>query len=367
MIPPLQETEYSKWLQTMKASRVKAALSVNRELIELYWFLGGQIIEKQKTAKWGSGFIENLSLDLKNEFPDMAGFSSKNLRYCRAFYHYYNDTEFWQQYVAKKKNSVEFEKWQQAVAKIDVTSIDDFVPEITGQIPWGHNIQIFTKTKNLDEAIFYISQTIENGWSRDVMALQIKSDLYTRQGNAVTNFKHTLPAPQSDLAQQTIKDPYTFDFMTFTKPYNERDIEKQLIDHITKFLLELGKGFAFIGRQYHIEVGESDYYIDLLFYHITLRCYVVVELKNTKFIPEYAGKLNFYLSAVDSILKSDDDNPTIGILLCRDKNRIETEFALRDMNKPMGVSEFTLTETLPENLKGSMPTIEEIEADLKKI
>lgn len=234
-------------------------------------------------------------------------------------------------------------------------------------MPWSHIKILLDKVSELQEAIFYIQQTIENGWSRDVLALQIKSDLFSRQGAAISNFKETLPEPQSDLAQQAIKDPYTFDFLSITQPYNERDIENQLIEHITKFLLELGKGFAFVGRQYHLEVGESDYYLDLLFYHIKLKCYVVIELKNTKFIPEYAGKLNFYLSAVDSLLKSDGDNPTIGILLCRDKNKIETEFALRDINKPMGVSEFTLTEILPENLKGSLPTVEEIEADMKSL
>jgi predicted nuclease of restriction endonuclease-like (RecB) superfamily len=215
--------------------------------------------------------------------------------------------------------------------------------------------------------LFYIQNTITNGWSRDVLALQIKSDLFARQGKAISNFKNTLPVPQSDLAQQTIKDPYTFDFLTMTQPYNEQDIEKKLVEHITKFLLELGKGFAFVGRQYHLEVGASDYYLDLLFYHIKLKCYVVIELKNTKFIPEYAGKLNFYLSSVDSLIKAEDDNPTIGILLCRDKNKIETEFALRDINKPMGVSEFTLTEVLPDELKGSLPTVEEIEEDMKQL
>ena len=223
---------------------------------------------------------------------------------------------------------------------------------------------ILDKLSNHAEAFFYLNQTIENGWSRDVLALQIKSNLYARQGKAISNFKQTLPPPQSDLAQQTLKDPYTFDFLTMTSPYNERDIENQLVGHITKFLLELGKGFAFVGRQYYLEVGETDYYLDLLFYHIKLKCYVVIELKNTKFIPEYAGKLNFYLSAVDSLLKSDTDNPTIGILLCRHKNKIETEFALRDINKPMGVSEFTLTEVLPDELKGAMPTVEEIEAEM---
>lgn len=233
-------------------------------------------------------------------------------------------------------------------------------------MPWGHIKLVIGKIKEKKEAEFYIQQTLKNGWSRDVLALQLKSDLYSRQGRSITNFKQTLPAPQSDLAQQTIKDPYAFDFLTMTKPYNERDVEQQLVEHISRFLLELGKGFAFVGRQYHLEVDGSDYYIDLLFYHTKLKCYVVIELKNTRFIPEYAGKLNFYLSAVDSLVKAEDDNPTIGILLCRDKNKIETEFALRDISKPMGVSEFTLTEALPDNLKGNLPTVEELESELEK-
>lgn len=231
----------------------------------------------------------------------------------------------------------------------------------------GHNIHIFTKSRSLDEALFYIRQTIENGWSRDVLALQLKSQLYDRQGKAISNFQYTLPDSQFDLAIQTLKDPYVFDFLTMTNPFQEKDIEQQLVGHFTKFLLELGKGFAFIGRQYHLLVGETEYYIDLLFYHIKLRCYVVIELKNTRFIPEYAGKLNFYLSAVDSLVKSEADNPTIGILMCRDKNNFETEFALRDIHKPMGVSEFQLTEILPDELKSSLPTIEEIEKDLRKL
>jgi predicted nuclease of restriction endonuclease-like (RecB) superfamily len=250
------------------------------------------------------------------------------------------------------------------VPREEAQTVPAIVRQIGGQLPWSHIKVILDKISSSAEALFYIHQTVENGWSRDVLALQIESNLYARQGKALTNFKQTLPPPQSDLAQQTIKDPYTFDFLTMTQPYNERDIENQLVEHITKFLLELGKGFAFVGRQVHLEVGETDYYLDLLFYHIRLKCYVVIELKNTRFIPEYAGKLNFYLSAVDSLLKSDADNPTIGILLCRDKNKIETEFALRDIHKPMGVSEFTLTETLPDNMKGSLPTVEEIEAGM---
>lgn len=363
--------EYRTWFKTIKdrisSSRIKASLSVNHELIALYWFLGSQIEEKQKMASWGSGFIDQFSKDLKEEFPDATGFSQKNLRYCRAFYHFYSEPEIWQQAVAKFENDPNNQNRQQFVAKNEQLDISKVISRITGQIPWGHNIHVFTKAKSFDEALFYIQGTVENGWSRDILALQIKSDLFRRQGKSTTNFSKTLPAPNSDLAQQTLKDPYTFDFLTMTQPYNERDIEKQLLNHITKFLLELGKGFAFIGSQYHLEVGESDYYLDLLFYHISLRCYVVVELKNTRFIPEYAGKLNFYLSAVDSILKSENDNPTIGILLCREKNKIETEFALRDINKPMGVSDYTLTEILPDNLKGSLPSVKEIEADLSNL
>jgi predicted nuclease of restriction endonuclease-like (RecB) superfamily len=223
---------------------------------------------------------------------------------------------------------------------------------------------ILDKIKDPETAFFYLNETQKNAWSRDVLALQIKSRLHERQGKAVTNFALTLPEPMSDLAQQTLKDPYIFDFLTMAQPYREKDIENQLIQHITKFLLELGKGFAFVGQQYHLAVADSDYYLDLLFYHIQLKCYVVIELKNTKFMPEYAGKLNFYLSAVDTLLKKDDDKPTIGILLCRDKNNLEAEFALRDMGKPIGVSEFDFTKVLPEELKSSLPTIEELENNL---
>ncbi len=363
--------DYAAWLKEVKlkicSTQVKAALSVNKELIHLYWYLGEQIIKKQKNARWGSGFIDQFSKDLKNDFPDIAGFSSKNLRYCRAFYNFYTGAEIWQQAVAKLEEVAEADKWQQLVAEKEDINFHQIVLPLTSQIPWGHNIHIFVKAESFNEAHFYINQTLENGWSRDVLALQIKLNLYARQGKAISNFKQTLPAPQSDLAEQTIKDPYIFDFLTMTQPYNERDIESQLLQHMTKFLLELEKGFAFVGRQYHLKVGETDYYLDLLFYHIKLKCYVVIELKNTKFIPEYAGKLNFYLSAVDSLLKSESDNPTMGILLCRHKNKIETEFALRDINKPMGISEFTLTEILPEELKGSLPTVEEIEADMKML
>ena len=343
-------TDYQDWLDIIKrrivSVRLRMALAASRELILFYWDLGAMIAEKQAQSQWGDKLITQLSADLQKAFPDIKGLSSSNLKYCLRFFQFYTDG----QGVPGRESSG--------------TSIGQ---QPVDQLPWGHNIQIFTKCHSVAEASFYIEQTLEQGRSRDVLALQLKSGLYGRAGKAVTNFSRTLPLPQSDLAQQTLKDPYTFDFMAMTTPYNERDVERQLTQHITQFLLELGKGFAFIGRQYHLEIAGNDYYIDLLFYHVTLKCYVVVELKNRKFIPEYAGKLNFYLSAVDSLLKRDDDQPTIGLLLCRDKNNIEVEFALRDMNKPMGVSEYTLVETLPDDLKGALPTVEEIERDLQQL
>ncbi|GAB6046503.1 hypothetical protein JCM19379_03250 [Methyloparacoccus murrellii] len=342
--------DYQAWLNTIKqrvvSARLRMALSANRELILFYWELGAMLAHQQAHRQWGDKLIPQLSADLQRAFPDIKGLSTSNLKYCLRFFQFYG---------------------QAGEAAAPDSSGLPFGQQAVDQIPWGHNIQIFTKCNSVDEARFYIEHTLAHGWSRDVLALQLKSRLHARAGKAVTNFSRTLPPPQSDLAQQTLKDPYTFDFMAMPEPYNERDVERQLTRHITQFLLELGKGFAFIGRQFHMEIAGNDYYIDLLFYHVTLKCYVVVELKNRKFIPEYAGKLNFYLSAVDSLLKREDDQPTIGLLLCRDKNNIEVEFALRDMNKPMGVSEYTLAEALPDNLKGALPTVEEIEQDLRQL
>ena len=335
----LKNSDYTNWLKEVKerirTARAKVAFSANAELIKFYWDLGKMIEARSAKSAWGNNWMQDLSVDLRAEFPDMEGFSKTNLYNIRRLYVFFNEDEFFHQH--------------------------------GGKIPWRHHVEIFTKADSLEEAHFYIHQTLENGWSRDVLALQIKSQLYQRQGKAISNFKNTLPEPMSELVQQTLKDPYVFDFLTMSKPFHEKDIERQLMKHITKFLLELGKGFAFVGQQYHLEVGESDYYLDLLFYHIKLKCYVVIELKNTKFIPEYAGKLNFYLSAVDSLVKSEADQPTIGILLCRDKNNFETEFALRDINKPMGVSEFQLTEIIPEELKSSLPSIEEFEKEFENL
>ncbi len=345
----LANKEYLNWLKSVKAkvsvARVKAALAANKELIHFYFDLGKMICEQQQKATWGDKLLTQLAKDLSSEFADMKGFSLTNLKYCKQFY------QFYQSVIGQQT--------------VDQTAKFDFGQHIVDQIPWGHNILIFTKSKGLQEAQFYLKETLQNNWSREALALQIKSELYKRSGKAISNFQQTLPKPTADLAQQYLKDPYVFDFVALAKKHNERDIENQLIQHISKFLLELGKGFAFMGRQYHLEIADKDYYIDLLFYHVVLKAYVVIELKNTAFIPEYAGKLNFYLSAVDSLLKREDDKPTLGILLCRDKNNLEAEFALRDINKPMGVSEFQLTEILPEHLKSSLPTIEELEQSLK--
>ncbi len=365
MLNLMNSSEYRNWLKEIKdkvsCAQIRAALAASRELIFFYWELGESISRKLAENTWGDKVIDRLSKNLGSEFPGIQGFSRRNLYYIKKFYDYFKGYASSEVIVPRAGAQLETTIMHQSGAQ----TMPPIVSQIAGQLPWGHIKIILDKVTDHQEALFYIYETLENGWSRDVLALEIKSNLFKRQGKAITNFKLTLPEPQSGLAEQTIKDPYSFDFLFMTKPYNERDIESQLVSHITKFLLELGKGFAFIGRQYHLEVGESDYYLDLLFYHVHLNCYVVVELKNTKFIPEYAGKLNFYLSAVDSILKKEKDNPTIGILLCRDKNKIETEFALRDINKPIGVSEFTLTEIIPDNLKSSLPTIEEIESELE--
>lgn len=359
--------DYALWLKELKAKirsvQVKAALAASRELILFYWDLGGELSRKLAVTHWGARVIDQLAKDLHSEFPGVQGFSRRNLYYVKRFHEFFTAFSEREHIVPLIGAQTESEIMPRGGAQ----TYPPIILQLGGQLPWSHIKILIDKVSEPREALFYIQETIKNGWGRDALALQIKSDLFTRQGKAISNFSKTLPVPQSDLVQQTIKDPYTFDFLTMTPPYNERDIEKQLVDHIAKFLLELGKGFAFVGRQYHLEVGESDYYLDLLFYHIKLKCYVVIELKNTKFIPEYAGKLNFYLSSVDSLLKAEDDNPTIGILLCRDKNKIETEFALRDINKPMGVSESTLTEVLPDELKGSLPTVEEIEEDMKQL
>ena len=379
------DKDYLNWISEIKSkirsTQIRAALAANAALIEFYYDLGKMIAEKQAQSAWGDKLVQQLSKDLQAEFPEMKGLSFTNLRYCKQFFLYF---QLPQKTIAEicpqsggKLQSVKDDtiiicpqlgdKFPNRLGHDLSLSASEKLKDLVCSTPWGHLKMILDKIKDPETAFFYLNETQKNAWSRDVLALQIKSRLHERQGKAITNFALTLPEPMSDLAQQTLKDPYLFDIMAMTKPYVEKDIENQLVLHIEKFLLELGKGFAFVGRQYHLAVADSDYYLDLLFYHIHLKCYVVIELKNTKFIPEYAGKLNFYLSAVDSLLKKDDDKPTIGILLCRDKNNLEAEFALRDIGKPMGVSEFDFTKVLPEELKSSLPTIEELESQARII
>jgi len=325
----LSSSDYSDLLESIKRkiqeARVKAALTVNRALVLLYWDIGHDIIQRQMDAGWGSKVIEQLSRDLMKAFPGQLGFSSRNLKYMRLFASSYPDREIVQQAVA--------------------------------QIPWSHNLVLIERVKDPDERLWYIHAITENGWSRPVLIHQIESNAYSRSGTAVTNFASTLPPLQSDLAQQLIKDPYNFDFLGIQKDVSERELEKALIERLRDFLLELGKGFALVGQQYKIEIGSSNYFIDLLFYHLALRCYVVIDLKVVPFEPEFAGKMNFYLTAVDEQLRHPDDCQSIGLILCKERNRIVVEYALRDLTKPMGVSTYRM---LPDNLKKALPSSTEI-------
>jgi len=317
----------------IQSAQVRAALSVNRELVLLYWQIGKAILVRQEEEGWGAKVIARLSRDLSREFPEMKGFSTRNLKYMRAF----------------------------AAVHPDCT----FVQQVAAQIPWFHNCVILDKLSDMEEREWYIHQTIQQGWSRNVLVHQIESGLFHRQGSAVTNLERTLPAHQSELAQQILKDPYNFDFLSLGPEFSERDLHQSLLVHLRDFLLELGVGFAFVGSEYHIEVGGRDFYLDLLFYHTMLHCYVVIELKIGNFMPEYAGKLNFYLSVVGDMLRDEPhDQPSVGILPCKTRNRVIAEYALRDMNKPMGVSTYQLIHALPDQMKGRLPTIEELEKEL---
>lgn len=317
------------WVKEVKSrirsAQIKAALSVNKEMIRLYWELGKTITEKQAAHAWGSKYVEQLAADLKKGFPGLKGFSKRNLMYMRQFYQYYRP-------------------------------LGEIVPQVVAQIPWGHNRLIINKVDGLEAAQFYLQETVENGWSRNVLAMQIDSRLHKRKGSAIHNFSATLPPRESDLIAQTIKNPYIFDFFDAEGAIRERDIEKQLTKHMTRFLLELGRGFAFIGEQYKIITNGQEFYIDLLFYHYTLRSFIVIELKTGEFKPEHAGKLNFYLSVIDEQIKQETDQPSIGIILCRTKNKVVAEYALRGLRKPIGISEY--------RLQSALPSVEELEAEL---
>jgi predicted nuclease of restriction endonuclease-like (RecB) superfamily len=330
---------YPVLLETLKTrigeARVRAALAVNSELVLLYWSIGREILERQNSEGWGAKVIDRLAKDLQTAFPDQKGFSPRNIKYMRAFADTYPDLPI--------------------------------VQQVAAQLPWFHNCVLMDKVKDSTEREWYARAAIQNGWSRNVLVHQIESRLYHRQGNAVTNFERTLPAPQSDLAAQILKDPYNFDFLTLGDAAHERDLERALTTHIRDFLLELGAGFAFVGSQHHLEVAGEDFYLDLLFYHLELRAFVVIDLKMGDFKPEYAGKMQFYLAAADDLLRKTGDAPAVGIILCRGKNRVLVEYTLRDTTRPIGVSEYRLGEALPETLRGTLPTIEELEAGLSRL
>ncbi len=353
--------DYPLFLESLKSrvqqSQTKAMLSVNRELIQLYWDIGRQIAQRQNLEGWGRSTVERLAADLQNAFPGIQGFSRTNIFRMRAFFLAYSNAEVVPQAVGQLND--------EAIVAQPVGQFEATPPEVVLNLPWGHNCVLIEKLKEQSSRSWYAAKTLEHGWSRTILTVQIESGLYARQGKAVTNFSATLPNPQSELARQSLKDPYLFDFLTLHDDAIERDLEQGLVDHVQKFLLELGAGFAFVGRQVHLLVGEDDFYIDLLFYHLKLRCFVVIDLKMKKFTPSDAGQLNFYLSAVDSLMKHPTDQPTIGLILCKKRDQMTAEYALRDINKPIGVAEWQtkLVQSLPDSLTGSLPSIEQIEAE----
>jgi len=374
------DINYKNWISALKdkirSAQIKAALSVNEQMIMLYWDIGKSIVDQQQEHNWGSKIVEQMALDLKRELPDTNGFSRTNLFAMRKFYLFYTDSQLVRQLGGLIQNA-DFENniiVQQPAGLIQ--SDENLIVHPDGgqlhsnsilcKIPWKHHITILSKCSSTKEAQFYIQQTIQNNWSRNVLQIQIESKLIDRQGKAPNNFELTLPKPQSDLAIETLKDPYKFDFLTLEANVQELELEKQLTENITKFLLELGKGFAFVGRQYPLQIGNKERKLDLLFYHLKMHCYVVIDLKMGEFEPEFAGKMNYYLSAVDDILKTDLDQPSIGIILCKSKDNLDVEYALRDLNKPLGISEFNFNE-LPESIQKNMPTVEELENELKNI
>ena len=328
----MNQAEYLETISAIKSeikgAQYRAVLGANRELITLYWRIG-QVINAHKT--WGNKFVENLAADIKLEFPNATGYSARNLKYMAKFAETYPDIEF--------------------------------VQTVSAQISWSHNVAILDKVKDADQRVWYMESASKNGWSKNVLVHQIESGLYERQAlsGKVNNFAAALPPQQSELAQQMMKDPYVFDFIPFREDMVERDIERALVSEVTKLLLELGTGFAFLGNQYHLNIGGDDFYVDLLFYHLKLRSYVVIELNTGEFKPEYAGQLNFYLSAVDGILKAEGDNPSIGLLLCKTKNDLVAEYSLKDVSKPIGVSEYRVTGVLPEELRDKLPSVEDIQ------
>ncbi|HOY53830.1 MAG TPA: PDDEXK nuclease domain-containing protein [Opitutaceae bacterium] len=382
----LLPTSYAPWLAALKArvrsAQLQAAARVNHELLRLYWDLGRAIADRQKQAGWGAGIIPRLAADLHAEFPDMAGFSERNFGRMVAFYREYpalfailpQPAAILSEPGKVPQPAAQFDPVNRValispppVAKLDLADpASPLLQPLAEKLPWAHHVILMEKVKDRDARAWYMQAAVEHGWSRSMLAVQIAQRAHRRTGKAVTNFATTLPPPQSDLAQQTLRDPYVFDFLTLSSAARERELEQGLIDHVQQFLVSLGAGFAFVGRQVHLEVGGEDYYLDLLFYHLKLRCFVVIDLKTREFTPEAAGKMNFYLSAVDAQLRHRDDQPSLGLLLCREKNRLTVEYALRDVKKPIGVAEWRtrLVASLPKKLRSSLPTVAQIEASL---
>ena len=356
--------DYTKVLKDIKTrirtAQVKATFAANQEMILLYWDVGRMIEARQKQAGWGAGIIPRLARDIRNDMPEVKGFSERNIDRMIAFYREYPKLEnAISPPVAAKIGQIKI--LPTALAKLEPALIS---PPLVAKLPWTHNVILMEKVKDLSVRGWYMHATLQHGWSSDVLALMIDSRAHERQGKAITNFADRLPPVQSDLAQQLVKDPFIFDFLTLEEPFHERELEVNLVRHLEKFLIELGQGFAFVGRQVHLEVDDQDFYIDLLFYHLRLRCYVVIELKKGAFKPEYAGKLNFYLNVVDDKLRHPSDSPSIGLILCQDENRLVAEYALKGVDKAIGVSQYQLTRALPKEFRSSLPSVAEIELEL---
>ena len=360
------DSEYKTWVESLsrrfKQSQIKAAVKVNRELLAFYWSLGKDIVEMKAESRWGSSFMETLSKDLQAKLPMAKGFSSTNLRYIKRFYLLYSPLFQAQAVPELGDSSIRAQVVPQIVPQV----VEQFDNGIIFDIPWGHHRNIMIKCQeNLPKALFYVRQTVQNNWSRAMLLNFLDTDLYEQQGKAITNFKATLPPETSELAQELTKDPYSFDFLTLTTGYREKELKDALMDNITKFLLELGKGFAFVGREYRLMVGNTEQFIDMLFYNITLHAYVVIEVKVAEFEPRDIGQVTTYVAAVDGILRGENDAPTIGLLICKTKDDVLAKYATTGIQLPVGVSEYEFAKLLPENFKSMLPTIEEIENELK--
>jgi predicted nuclease of restriction endonuclease-like (RecB) superfamily len=355
--------------QRIRTAQVRTAMAGNASMLMLYWEIGGVLAERQKNEGWGAAVLPRLATDLHNDLPEVKGFSVRNLKLMTQFFREYPDfSAIGQPPVAQlADSSAAHKKGQRVVAQLPAESAAAQIwQRAVAQLTWAHNVILIQKVKDLPTRLWYARQAFEHGWSRDVLSLQIKSRAHERHGKAVTNFQRTLPPPQSDLASQLLKDPYFFDFLTLEKPFHERELETGLLRHLQHFLVELGTGFAFVGRQVHLEVGDNDFYIDLLFYHLKLRCFIVIDLKVGPFKAEYAGKMNFYLNAVDDRMKHATDQRSIGLILCEEKNKIVAEYALRGMDKAIGVSDYQLTRALPKKLQSALPSIAQLEKELSQ-